>query len=445
MTAWTPTRPQVVAGALAACAGVCACAAVGVGTAHTDITLEVDGVSRPMVVWNADVATALAQENVTLGIHDRVQPAQNYTLRDGDTVVVRTARPYSLTVDGQRHTVWSTAPSAQQVLQDAPSGERVVLTADRSTSRATLTPLVSQVQSVVLRAGGQERNITVRPGLDARALLAREGIAVSPLDRVEVTSHNGGLAVEVRQVTRSLGHQMVPVPFEEKTEESDQLFTGESLVTTRGVEGQAEEVVWVENLEGQETHRAPASSRRVTEPVTQIRSTGTKDVTPQALIAAGLDPKATLEEGTESDGTTSIRYRARLGTLSSVAEITEIAGGASPEVAAAIMAANIPLTYSGEDPRTLAQPLVAERGWPTSEYQCLVALWNRESHWNPYAANSSGAYGIPQALPGSKMSSAGSDWLTNPVTQIKWGLGYISGRYGTPCSALAHSNSVGWY
>ena len=94
----------------------------------------------------------------------------------------------------------------------------------------------------------------------------------------------------------------------------------------------------------------------------------------------------------------------------------------------------------------MAKPLVSARGWGDSEFQCLVALWNRESHWNPYAKNSSsGAYGIPQALPGSKMASAGSDWQSNPVTQIKWGLGYIAGRYGTPCSALGHSNSVGWY
>ena len=89
---------------------------------------------------------------------------------------------------------------------------------------------------------------------------------------------------------------------------------------------------------------------------------------------------------------------------------------------------------------------MAARGWSDSEYQCLVQLWNRESQWNPHAQNSSsGAYGIPQALPGSKMATAGADWQTNPVTQINWGLGYIAGRYGTPCSAWAHSNAVGWY
>ena len=85
-------------------------------------------------------------------------------------------------------------------------------------------------------------------------------------------------------------------------------------------------------------------------------------------------------------------------------------------------------------------------GWGIDQYSCLVKLWNRESNWRVNAFNqSSGAYGIPQALPGNKMAVAGADWMTNPETQINWGLGYIEGRYGTPCSALSHSDRVNWY
>ncbi|WP_317451043.1 lytic transglycosylase domain-containing protein [Microbacterium thalassium] len=101
------------------------------------------------------------------------------------------------------------------------------------------------------------------------------------------------------------------------------------------------------------------------------------------------------------------------------------------------------------DPGTaqaIAYDMVLARGWGDDEFACLVALWNKESGWRVNAYNaSSGAYGIPQALPGSKMGSAGADWETNPATQIAWGLGYISGRYGTPCGAWNHSQSVGWY
>lgn len=85
-------------------------------------------------------------------------------------------------------------------------------------------------------------------------------------------------------------------------------------------------------------------------------------------------------------------------------------------------------------------------GWGADQFGCLDALWTKESGWNYQATNpSSGAYGIPQSLPGSKMASHGADWRTNPATQIAWGLDYIAGRYGTPCGAWDHSQSVGWY
>ena len=94
----------------------------------------------------------------------------------------------------------------------------------------------------------------------------------------------------------------------------------------------------------------------------------------------------------------------------------------------------------------IAKGLLPSYGMSGSgQFGCLVNLWNKESHWNTHAANPSGAYGIPQALPGSKMASAGPDWQNNATTQIKWGLGYIKDRYSTPCGAWAHSQSSGWY
>lgn len=93
-----------------------------------------------------------------------------------------------------------------------------------------------------------------------------------------------------------------------------------------------------------------------------------------------------------------------------------------------------------------ASNMLGDFGWGQDQFSCLVSLWNKESGWNYQAYNrGSGAYGIPQALPGSKMSSAGGDWETSAVTQVRWGLGYISGRYGSPCGAWDHSQSVGWY
>jgi len=96
--------------------------------------------------------------------------------------------------------------------------------------------------------------------------------------------------------------------------------------------------------------------------------------------------------------------------------------------------------------RDHARGAISGYGWGDDQFSCLVSLWNRESGWRADALNPwSGAYGIPQALPGEKMASAGPDWRTNAATQIAWGLSYISARYGSPCGAWAHSEQTGWY
>jgi hypothetical protein len=107
------------------------------------------------------------------------------------------------------------------------------------------------------------------------------------------------------------------------------------------------------------------------------------------------------------------------------------------------------VTSTPPDPNTaqsLAYSIMASFGFsPQTYFGCLLDLWNRESGWRYDAENASGAYGIPQALPGSKMASAGPDWETNPATQIRWGLGYIKEIYGNPCSAWAFEEANGYY
>jgi hypothetical protein len=108
-------------------------------------------------------------------------------------------------------------------------------------------------------------------------------------------------------------------------------------------------------------------------------------------------------------------------------------------------AARRPARPSGT-PQQIAMAMLAGYGWSRGQFSCLDYLWTRESGWNPYATNpTSGAYGIPQALPSAKMATAGADWQTNPATQIRWGLGYIKATYGSPCGAWAHETAYGWY
>jgi hypothetical protein len=114
-------------------------------------------------------------------------------------------------------------------------------------------------------------------------------------------------------------------------------------------------------------------------------------------------------------------------------------GGTQPAQAATVAAA------SGS-PQQIAEAMLASFGWSSSQFSCLDPLWAHESGWSVTAYNpGSGAYGIPQALPGSRMASAGPDWQTNAATQIRWGLTYIKGTYGSPCAAWDHEQATGWY
>jgi hypothetical protein len=103
------------------------------------------------------------------------------------------------------------------------------------------------------------------------------------------------------------------------------------------------------------------------------------------------------------------------------------------------------ITPSGS-PQQVAERMLGQFGWSSSQFSCLQPLWEHESGWSVTAENpTSGAFGIPQSLPGAQMASAGADWQTNAATQIRWGLTYIQGRYGSPCGAWAHERSSNWY
>jgi hypothetical protein len=106
----------------------------------------------------------------------------------------------------------------------------------------------------------------------------------------------------------------------------------------------------------------------------------------------------------------------------------------------------VSMTAASGSPRQIAQAMLGSFGWSSSQFSCLDPLWAHESGWSVSAYNAgSGAFGIPQALPGSRMASAGPDWRTNAATQITWGLDYIKGTYGSPCGAWSHEEATGWY
>ncbi|MFJ6427292.1 phospholipase [Microbacterium maritypicum] len=172
------------------------------------------------------------------------------------------------------------------------------------------------------------------------------------------------------------------------------------------------------------------------------------DVTPVLLVGVLADEVEEETANVVSDTdelrsalTAAQQQQAEEEAARVAAEQAAAQAAAEQQAAAALAAANTP-----EGAKAAAQQIMSSTyGWGGDQFSCLNSLWNKESGWNYQAYNPSGATGIPQALPGSKMSSAGSDWQTNAATQVAWGLGYISSVYGTPCSAWSHSQAMNWY
>jgi len=276
---------------------------------------------------------------------------------------------------------------------------------------------------MMYRAGGVAAALSIAVSGGAYAATQVNDGGGKSLNETEVRlaaigSPNGSVNSQTSGLTIEGQSDSVYTVTEESTEEhgrvekeTDSLPEGETKVETEGVDGLVRTTYEVTSKDGTEVSRTPLSSSVVTEKVDEVVLVGT---------GSGAQKPAGEAGGGGGGG----------GGEAAPAPAPSPAGdGTTPDGAQAI-----------------ARSMMGSYGWGDGEFSCLQSLWNRESGWNYQAENaSSGAYGIPQALPGSKMSSVAGDWATNPSTQITWGMQYIQGRYGTPCSAWAHSESVGWY
>jgi hypothetical protein len=176
----------------------------------------------------------------------------------------------------------------------------------------------------------------------------------------------------------------------------------------------------------------------------QARS-GAESTADQALQAYKL--RDTLAELASARWRAAQERAARAAKKAAAARAAQAAAQSSAQPAASQSAQPAPaaaLVPSGS-PQQIAAAMLGSFGWSSSQFSCLEPLWEQESGWSVTAANPDGAYGIPQALPGSKMAGAGPDWQTDAATQIRWGLEYIQSMYGSPCGAWDHEQATGWY
>jgi uncharacterized protein YabE (DUF348 family) len=364
------------------------------------VSLVVDGRAQTVQTTAQSVGQVLSARGLDVTRHDLLAPAASSHVKDGTRIVLRRGRLLHLDVDGKRTDVWTTAPTVNEAL-----AQLGYATSDFvSVSRARRLPLsataiaIRTPRLVTVMHDGKKDQVTTTDATVGE-VLSDLNIAVGSTDRLSAprdAALYAGETVRIQRVATKLLVRTEALPFPTARQHDSSLYVGTTKVVDPGKNGVARVTYSLVYVDGKVIGRTKLRTVTVAKPQARVEKIGVKQVVTQAAAGAAAAPSAPAP---------------------------------SPGSAMAI-----------------ARALLANRGWNDTQYNCLVTLWNHESGWRVHAANPSGAYGIPQALPGSKMSSAGPDWQNSAETQIKWGLGYIASRYGTPCGAWSTwQANGGWY
>lgn len=290
---------------------------------------------------------------------------------------------------------------------------------------------------VTVVAGGVGVNTVAERGVSARGVAASAGVTASPLDEVSVElGADGGVVVRVVRVWR--GEETVSTADKavEEKRDTDSLLVGEWTLTP-GSDGSRDVELFSVKRDGERVHSVVLGENTVAARPA-VREVGTKPVSPEALVAAGVDPASPVSEETDSVGVVTARYRAPLYSLTSREDVDRLIGKTSgPDGATDAQGASA----GGVSPASSApafNPSGSKADWmraagiSDSDFGYVDYIISHESGWDYHAVNrSSGAYGLPQSLPAGKLASAGADWRDNPVTQLRWAHNYAVGRYGS--------------
>jgi uncharacterized protein YabE (DUF348 family) len=356
------------------------------------VTLRVDGQVQKVHTVASNVRGVLAVAHYPVGPHDVVAPALDARVHSGSQIVLRRGRLLRLNVDGIPRSVWVTAPTVAQALSQLgyPNRDYSSVSRDRRLPLSPTAITLRRPKRIEITADGRTRMVTTTAPTVA-ALLADLRIAVGPQDMLSAVANSplrDGEAIYVTRVRASNVVKHHPVPFPTQRVNDPTMYVGESKLVRHGKNG-VEAVTFAVVYVDRKIVGKTIVKRVVTKPPTA------------AIVKVGTKPKPAPP-----------------------APVINVDPGSAQDI---------------------GKQLAAQRGWGDDQFSCLYQLWSNESGWRVDAQNASGAYGIPQALPGDKMAAYGSDWETNPSTQIKWGLAYIAGRYGTPCDAWSFWQSNGWY
>jgi resuscitation-promoting factor RpfB len=353
------------------------------------VNLRVDGQDRRVHTSAADVRGVLDAAHIAVGEHDLIAPELGSTVADGTAIVVRRGHLLHLMVNGAARNVWVNAESVDEALNQLGYGSQNLVSVSRSKrlDAGALNLSVTSPKLITFKVDGKSLPVSSF-GPTLRQALAQAHLKLGAHDLIspKVTSPvSDRQVVTIQRVAYKYKVVQLDVSYPSTRQSDPNRTAGSSALVTAGRNGVNRVTYQLRYVDGKLVSRIPYSTKVLRRPVTQVTKVGTKHKPVYSAPASS---------------------------------------GSAQQIAAG---------------------MVSARGWSSDQFSCLVSLWNKESGWRTNAANPSGAYGIPQALPGSKMASAGGDWQTSAATQIAWGLGYIAGVYGSPCSAWAHSQATNWY
>jgi uncharacterized protein YabE (DUF348 family) len=356
--------------------------------ADRTVNVVIDGHSQAVRTSASDVAGVLASAGLVAGPHDLLAPRAAAPVHDGSRIVLRRGRLLQLDVDGRRRAVWTTAATVSEALGQLGYPETDFVSVSRS-KRLPLGPtaiaLRSPIQLTVVHDG--ERETVTTTAATAGQLVADLGLEMLPSDKLSAAPDSplrNGQTLRLTRVNRMSVTRTQSVPFATRKVNDVKMVAGKTEVVTAGADGTQQVTYVIVYVDGRYEGTQRVRTVTTAAPTTEVVHVGTK------------------------------------------VELT-VSKSSTPSIAAE---------------QAYAQSLLPSFGWAEDQMSCLISIWNHESHWNPHAANPSGAYGIPQALPGSKM---GPGWQDDAKVQIKWGLGYIKNRYVSPCGAWDFWQGHGWY
>ena len=323
-----PSRTTVISVAAATALLVAGTAAAAVGTSYRHVTVEVDGVTHDVSGFFTTAGDALSTAGVSVGAHDLVAPASDQRVASGDTVVVRTATEYDVTVDGNQTTAWSTAPSISGVLAALPASASS-MAADRSYTRAEM-PVAETGETIHVIADGTTTDIVASSSEGTTAILEKAGVSAGPIDRVTLENKDGETTLRVARVVRGTVSTTTEIPYETEEREDAEAEEGTEKTVQEGVAGSEVTEAYQETIDGNVTVSAVLSTTR-TEPTKRVVSKGTKAKKTEDTPASSSSGAAS--SGSSSSGSSPAAPAAVSGDDAAIwAAIAQCESGGNPSI-----------------------------------------------------------------------------------------------------------------